>query len=656
MVMAAAGAGVVVALAPVLPGAIRDPLVVASLAVWVALACAGCAALLREAWLAARRRESDWMLGAIAVAGTLVAVVMAAQVELIRVLEARPAFSWMLDWRWSLNHAQAIARSGNIFHALDYSGVGLDYHVGPAWFAASVARLFGGGMADVLFGIIPPLCVVTMVVAAALILRSTGLRGRLAAVAVVAAITWPASQLTPTWVVHGPLTVLLGPYNWQFLATDMMLNSFLGYAVGLAGVALLLDREAGTSQLALGALALAACEQIKPQYFVGLGIVAGVVMCWRLVAEPGNRRRTLGLAAAVLASLLLAVVARTSLPGDVALFEAPRLGAPNFRELAVDLRRTHTLVALAALAIWLFLRRGRRAGSETPKRWAGDSAPRIDLLAAAAVASIGLAFALRTIIMPVRSAYVENGQALRLHDIYPTYLTADLLQGADPGRFLLLAAGIGVIGAALLANRRRFGAPLAAACALLVCAPIPLLAAGFRSSPPSEYAAAEDAGLYSVLHRLPVEGAVLISSDLADPANDYQRPLRAPLLTAYGGHQFYVSDLRYVHYVRPDAVERSTELRQFFGARWSPWHDAWLARHHITQVLVDSRCTPVWLGEAGVPLTPRLHSGNWTVWQVPVGIGGLAQGASQPPQPPSEWRDITPATGHADCLLGGQNN
>ncbi|HEY9480322.1 MAG TPA: hypothetical protein VIP79_09535, partial [Gemmatimonadaceae bacterium] len=286
---------------------------------------------------------------------------------------------------------------------------------------------------------------------------------------------------------------------------------------------------------------------------------------------------------------------------------------------------------------------------------AGGSRPSLDLLAAAAVASIGLAFALRTVVMPLESAYVENGQALRLHDIYSTYLTADLLQGADPGRFLLLAAGVGVIGAALLSNRRRFGAFFATCCALLVLAPLPLLVAGFAPEPPAQYAVAEDPGLYDALHQIPVENSLLISSDIADRANDYQRPLRAPLLTAYRGHQFYLSDLRYVHYVRPDAVERLTQLRQFFGAPWSPWHDAWLAERHITHILVDSRCSPVWLGGADVPLAEEVRSGDWTVFRV-QDHAQRSEVAPSAAGPPSRWREMIPATGHADCLLGGQKN
>jgi hypothetical protein len=499
-------------------------------------------------------------------------------------------------------------------------------------------------MTHVLFGIVPPLCVVTMVIASALILRSTGLKGRLAAVAVVVAMAWPASQLTPTWLVHGPVGVLLSPFSWQFLATDMMLNSFLGYAVGLSGLALLLERGATARDLAVGSLALASCVQIKPQYFVGLGIVVGVVTLWRFVAEPGDRRRTVTLGVAVLASLLLAVAARAWLPGDLALFEAPRLVPPDLGQLAIDLRRTYTVVALVAIAGWWLLRRARRASGRVPS---------LGLLAAAAVVAIGLPFALRTIAMPLKSAYVAQGQALRLHDIYSTYLTADLLQSVDPGKFLLLAAGVGLIGAALLGNRQRFGALFAAACGLLILAPLPILAAGFATEPPPQYAVAEDAGLYDALRAIPVEQSTLISSDLADRANDYQRPLRAPLLTAYRGHQFYLSDLRYVHYARPGAVERLTELREFFGAHWSLWHDAWLAEHHITQILVDTRCSPAWLGDSGVPLVRQLHSGDWTVFQVAARPARLGSGV---PAPPAEWREMIPAKGHADCLLGGQSN
>ncbi|HEY9514418.1 MAG TPA: hypothetical protein VIQ74_01975, partial [Gemmatimonadaceae bacterium] len=370
--------------------------------------------------------------------------------------------------------------------------------------------------------------------------------------------------------------------------------------------------------------------------------------CWRFVAEPENRARTIGLGVAVLASLVMAVAARIWLPGDVALFEAPRLVWPDVRQLAIDARRTYSLVAFVALAVW-WLDRRHRPASEVG---AGAGA-RVELLAAAAAASIALALALRSIVMPLRSAYVAQGQALRLHDIYPTYLTADLLQGTDPGEFLLLAAGVGLLGAALLRNRRRWGALFAACCALIVLSPIPVLVAGFASEPPAQYAVAEDAGLYRALGSIPVGRELLISSDLADPSNDYTRPLRAPILTAYHGHQFYLSNLRYVHYVRPDAVERLTELRQFFGTPWSAWHDVWLADRHITHILVDSRCSPIWLGDANLPLARVARSGDWTVFRVDA---GAARRAAEHVSPPSRWRDLVPKTGRADCLLGGRGN
>lgn len=637
---ATAVAGIVVALAPVVPAPIRDPLVVAALAAWVVTAGIACVAVLRTAWSdLAGRRHRDAALDGIALAGTLIAIGLAVQLELIRVLERRPAFTWIVDWRWAMNHAWAIARSGNVYHSLDYSGVGLDYHVGPAWFAASVQRIFGAGLPHVLFGVVPLLCVVTMVIGGALVLRSARVPGRLAAVAVVVAMAWPVPAWPPTWVLHELRSTLVAPFSWQFLATDLMLNSLFAIPVALAALALLLDRRATTWRLAVGSAALASCIELKPQYFMGFGLVAGLLVMWRLT-EPRDRARNIRALLAVLSSLALAVAARATLPGDVALFDAPHLGPLPSAVLSTEIRRTYTLLALVALAGWLLARRySRDDAKRTP----------VALLVVSLAACVGLTLVLQSTVIPVKAAFVQQGHAIGLREITPTYLRRDLLQGVEPVRFVLLFAAVGLLGvvSALIGSRLR--ALYVSCCAIAVLVPLPVFAAGFSSTPPTQYGAVEDTGLLTVLGAIPLRGSVLISSDIADPANDYSRPVRAPLLTAYRGHQFYVSNLRYVNYVRPDALQRLAGLREFFGAHWSPWQDAWLARNGIDFILVDRRCSPAWLQDPKLPLTVRARSGDWTAFHVERSADRNALVASSEP---AGWHDLVPAFGRADCLLG----
>jgi hypothetical protein len=164
--------------------------------------------------------------------------------------------------------------------------------------------------------------------------------------------------------------------------------------------------------------------------------------------------------------------------------------------------------------------------------------------------------------------------------------------------------------------------------------------------PDRPYAVAEDRELFDVLARVPAEGALLVASDLADPAQDFARPLQGMLLTAYRGHTFYAANLSYIHYTRPDALVRLQELRSFFGAPWSMWHTGWLARTRVTHVLTDDRCAPAWLGQPGPPLQPLTRSGRWTAYEV----RRPARGTQEPERPAAEGP--RPAYGRADCLSG----
>src|SRR5687767_11244983 len=118
----------------------------------------------------ASRRPGGW--AALGLAGAGIATFAAIELELIRLFLARPALTWHVDWRYALNHAQAIAATGGVDSALDYAGAPINYHVGPAWFAGAFERLFGGGMTHVLFGVVPLLSMLTLGIAAVTLLRN----------------------------------------------------------------------------------------------------------------------------------------------------------------------------------------------------------------------------------------------------------------------------------------------------------------------------------------------------------------------------------------------------------------------------------------------------------------------------------------------------
>jgi hypothetical protein len=109
-----------------------------------------------------------------------------------------------IDWRFALSHAHAIARTGGTGTALDYAGVAIDYHVGPAWLAGAWGHAFGGGLLDVLFGGTTVLGVLATTAGMVLLLSAQGLPRHFAIAAAGASMVLPATGLVPLQVAHSP--------------------------------------------------------------------------------------------------------------------------------------------------------------------------------------------------------------------------------------------------------------------------------------------------------------------------------------------------------------------------------------------------------------------------------------------------------------------
>ena len=137
----------------------------------------------------------------------------------------------------------------------------------------------------------------------------------------------------------------------------------------------------------------------------------------------------------------------------------------------------------------------------------------------------------------------------------------------QPLRLLLTSELVALLGTILA--KARGGALLTAAttaASLIVLSPVLYVAAGFLQ-PSRQNEAAEDPDLREVLRLIPRDGALLISSDLADPGSENAGSARRGfLLTAYEGHQFYVANIEYHNYLNSDAGDRMANLQAFFGS------------------------------------------------------------------------------------------
>jgi hypothetical protein len=639
---AAALAGLTAAWAPALPARLRTPLIVLVLAVWTAgvLACSALAC--HAAWDRIRARDgTGWLL--IGAGGIGLAVVSGTELELIRTLFRGPSFLW--NWRWNLNHAHAIAQSGGVSRALDYAGAPVDYPAGPAWFAGAVERMLGAGITHVLFGLVPLLCVLTLTIAALRALRSSGVRYRYGAAALALAFTVPLSDRTAADAVYALPAGLMAPHSWPFLPTDLMMNSLLALAIGVAGLALILEQSSDWLRLALGSLALASLTGIKPQFYITFGLLAGGIGVARLVGMGTAGRRDPRVVLAALASLPLAAAALAVLPGAGSALDTPVLRVGPLGAF-YEAYQASTVLMLVALLAWWAAGRGSRGA--IPRR------PSVELLLASTGTVFLVAGVLYFVEFPCRPDSVARWLALGFDRSEACYAglsaagspTNGLGQSLLAPRFLLLLTGFAVL-ITLADARQPWRAALRALAVIAVASPSAVLAEGFLH-PAYGFAVADDPGLFRVLASIPTRGTLLASSDLADPAQDFRQPLQGFLLTAYHGHRFYVADVKYVHYLRHDAPDRIRDLQRFFGSPWSEWHRSWLARTGITHLLTNDRCRPVWEGQADVPLKLLVGSGRWRAYEVP-----FMSGQPDRPEPP-QVHSMQPAYGQAACLWGNR--
>jgi hypothetical protein len=626
-----AGVGVLIGLAPSIPAVLRTQVIVVAMIVWIVACIRGAVALVRM-WSRARCGGGARMESTIGLIGIAIAALGACQLELIR-LSGHPALVWNIDWRYQLNLAQAVTQTGGVDAALDYAGAPVTYLVGPAWFAAAVERTFGGGIAAVSFGLVPLLCVVAIAAAVVQLLRAHHVPPAATLVSTGLAMTLPMASISAREVYWGlPGNLVDGRY-WPF-SSGLMLNSYFGLAVGFASITLLLSRHARGAALAVGSAGLAAVVAVKPAYFPTLGLVCALAASARLLVPDRTRLEALRLLAASAASLVGAVALLQAQPNTITLFGLPSLrpwGATHFDEY----QRNTTLLLVVVLVVtgWM-----RSRWSTPPARGA------LGLLVLAAMALGVTSLVLSMVNFPPAAGDVAQAVALGASGSVLSGLQPDLGQSSVPLRLLLVGTALAVLAPSSPAAGNAWRRLGHIGAILIVLSPLGFVTRGFFQ-PLRVPEAAEDQDLFAVLRQVPHGVGRVIASDLADPADDYARPLRATLLTGYAGHRFYVANLVYVHFRRPDAVQRMMAVRAFFGSPWSAWHSRWLADTRIGAVLVHDRCPPTWLGQAGVPLHPLARVGHWMAFSVDSRDAGLSSASM-----PAHWSELRAGYGRAACL------
>ncbi|MGH2524633.1 MAG: hypothetical protein ACRDH2_19170, partial [Anaerolineales bacterium] len=230
----------------------------------------------------------------------------------------------------------------------------MSYHVGPAWLAGAAERVVGSGMYAVSFGLVPLLCILCTSLAVLSSLHAHGLPDRLAAAAPAIAMTLPGLRNTPRglyYALTGGNAAVLNDI-WTF--TSGMLNSSFGLAIGSGSLALLLDRRSRVWHVALASLGVASLVVLKPQFFVGVGLLVGLLAIERVVGRGASTPRTTWVFGAAAGALVMGVALAAVSPSSAYMsYFAHPVWAPGRTGYSLSEPFTNaTLLFLLAIATW----------------------------------------------------------------------------------------------------------------------------------------------------------------------------------------------------------------------------------------------------------------------------------------------------------------
>lgn len=519
--------------------------------------------------------------------------------------------NYNIDHRFIHMHAWSILRSGGLGETLSMLGQPISYHTGPSWYAGALGSLLDADPRAVVYLWFPIAALVTIVVASARILRSFDLP-RVAVGAGVAFALTPSwshvdiglSDLYPRarylarsvvysdWVAVGHIveeTVLNA-------SPTQMLNALLGTAIVLAALGFVVRNNTTAPALTVAAVVIALAMAAKPQY-----VAAGPPMLLAVGlagARNSVRRAAIAVclaAASAVGGLLLTTRLLFSGPGLIEARIAPDgLAWPVAWRAVRPFLPTQppillvTLVVASLAALWFT---GRIEGPH-----------RRTLVALAVLLVSMLAFWFFLSVLVAGGDGLETWAWNAMTGLGPSVWFVTALSAAvivsllQRQMALMMLVIVGVVGLGAAASAHQF----------VVQVRDPL--AGHEAVDASE--------IRELLVGVDPASARLLTSDLADPADDHARAGRAFYLSNVRGHQFWLTQTEYGHHLLDETWYRIDALDRFFGSDWSRWHSEFLWANSITHVIVNARCPAVWRASRPALLEAIRETESWTLFAV----------------------------------------
>ena len=568
--------------------------------------------LITTVWLSAvlfrlGRSEYRWLFGI----GVGLATLRMSSLGLIQVLQNRPALFWNIDWRYSATHAQGIARFGGAADTLDFAGAPLQYHAGPSWIAGALQNVVGIPVNVALFVLVPGVCVAVIAISAFRILRLLIIERHLAFATVAICMNIPVDPVgfvfslakDPTPVPM--LDIVIDPETWMF-SPQLMLNSLLALSVGLVAISTILSaRRANT--LIIGGACLGSLMFLKPQYLIGFAAVLVIGLILNASKHAAIRTQY------VVGFPLLTA----ALVAGLAIYKTDE---GLFNEVQIDFSKVASPRIVAEILIWLTV---------MVLLFLFNSGRNTRLLRGFAVgALIGytvLLFADRITTVLVAPRFYVNAISAG-YRMTRADADVDWMQSYLPARFVLAMLTFSMLFSyfSVHLNRPRVMVGFSVAIFAFVM-PLtigPLIQPTGRLA----YEWTQESDLAVLMKSVEFNDGVWLSSDLADSAQNFSRPMTNYNLTSLVDAQFYVSGSKWNSF-RPGFPLRVRNSQRFFGTRWSGWHDEFLSQNNVNFVLVRDRCPVVW-SSSDFPGSIVKAKGDWLLLKV-GGTSSSTQGTDR---------------------------
>lgn len=547
---------------------------------------------------------------------------------LVAFLHDSPALTWNVDSRYFNTLSWTISKFGDLSRSLEYAGGTAHYHAGPAWIAGSVSRFFDVAPNFVLFIGTPIISLFFFTAGTIAFLNNFGVNRNVALFSVALILNLPEEPLMFISSIYGLLVKgqihwYSLDHSWWFFGPTLMLNSLFALAFLMVSLAILSNRRIGSFRY-LAAIGLVALIEIKPQAMIAAFFIAAPMVLIDIFQSVRMKERFPYGDILILGSCL-ALAILCFRPDSANGFVGIDFDAYRFFESDVPFARLNYVYLIILVTITMPL----------CCRWIPADLPRPSALLLLS-SFFGLSLLLYLFIATTTFAVTDPLVVERANDlgltIGPFSISANFNQAFFPmtifGLLMVCSAGflfvqnLGMVTFSRLGfcKSKIFRTSNWAASVLLILASAVVSPISFipLAEPRGElaYEWADEDMLYQLMWTKRPFDRRIILSDLSDQAENHKRAFRALSVTAVSPAEFYLSNLAYGGFLRPDSLERLRSVRRFFGTEWSLWHTRFLISSDIGYVLIRQRCEPAWLSALPKGLVVSYSNSEWSLLKV----------------------------------------